>query len=96
MKKKKIEFYDSLIDIKVKDVLSKTNLLASFSKDKIFLQTKDGEEGCELEHHYEIGYNGNNPKEAIIDSLYIGSEVPADLLKELENKLYFKFIKNYE
>jgi hypothetical protein len=96
MEKKKIEFYDRIIDVKVVDIIRKTNLLPLFSNDKIYLQTQDGEEGCELEYHYEFGYKGNDPKEAIIDSLYVDNKVPTNLLKELEDKLYFKFVNNYE
>ena len=90
--KKKIEFEDRIIDVKVKDILSKTELIVCSNKDGIFLQTDDGEEGCELEYHYEMGYEGDDPREAVIDSLYAGSKIPTNLLKELENKLYFKFI----
>ena len=92
----KIEFYNRLFDVKVKDVLKKTSLSVSFNKDKIYLQTQDGEEGCELEHHYEIGCDGSDPREAIIDSFLVGDKTPTNILKELENKLYFKFVKDNE
>ena len=93
---KEIRFYDRIIDVRVKDVLEKTNLLAAFSGDRIFLQTEDGEEGCELEYHYEDGYDGKDPREAVIDSLYVGDKTPTNLLKELEDKLYFIFIDVYK
>ena len=93
MEKKKIYFEDRLIDVKVKDVLSKTDLIVAFNNDRICLQTQDGEEGCELEYHYEKADDNSDPREAIIDSFLVGDKIPTNILKELENKLYFKFAK---
>lgn len=90
---KEICFEDRVIETKVKDILRFTNLLVAFSKDRIMLQTEDGKEGCIVEHYYDINDNRSDPREAIISSFYIVNNVPSKLFKELENKLYFKFIK---
>lgn len=93
---RKIYFKDMLFEPRIKDILRLTSLCILSNKDvlsneeKIWLQTQDGEEWCMAE--YDMGEGCSNPHEAIITSFCIGSKYPKKLFKELENKLYFRFI----
>lgn len=91
---KQVFFYDRLLEPKIKDILRLTDLVALFSGNLISLQTQDGEEGCVVEYYYDVGDDLSDPREAIVSSFYVGNKLPRKLFKELEDKLYIKFINS--
>ena len=85
-------FCDRLLEPKIKDFLRVTDLAVSFSRNLIGLRTQDGEEGCIIEYYHDVDDNLSDPREAIVSSFYVGNKLHRKLFKELEDKLYIKFI----